>query len=108
MGVSWQLQQTDRTTRLWEVASLESEALAVRHPNYVNNISFAPDSALLAIGSSGDSSGIWDLTTNSFRFKLNLNGVEVVRFSVDGRYLTAGSRGGRCKNVECREWEPTH
>jgi WD40 repeat protein/tetratricopeptide (TPR) repeat protein len=90
----------DGTTRVWEIAALESDLLPIYHPNYISAVAFARDRNLLAIGSSGRSSRLFDLAGGRNRFSLGIEFENAIAFSSDGRLLAAG-----CSDRRAQIWD---
>lgn len=78
--------------KIWDTATGAYLTL-VGHLDPIYCVIFAPDSRLLASGSSDDTVRVWDITTGSLLHTLrsHSSSVHCVTFSPDGLFLVSGS-----------------
>ncbi|MEV0400410.1 protein kinase [Actinoallomurus sp. NPDC050550] len=86
---------TDKTVRLWDVATRRTTATLTGFTDDVNSVAFSPDGKTLASGSHDGTVRLWDVATGRTTATLtdSSNSVLSVAFSPDGRTLASGSRG---------------
>jgi RNA polymerase sigma factor (sigma-70 family) len=84
-------QGSDRTAKVWDVATGKELATFGKHPNWVIGVAFSPDGKTLASASAGKDPQVklWDLTTGKERFTLKgaASAVSSLAFSADGKIL---------------------
>jgi len=83
-----------RRVRLWDVASQTCTAALTGPDGAASSVAFAPDSAMLASGNSGQPVHLWRLTSRFRRGPITLAGdtdVVSVAFSPDGTLLATGN-----------------
>lgn len=95
----------DGMVHIWDIATLEQQAVLEGHLYYVGSITFSDDGMLLA---SGDNSGIvrlWDMETMGERATLDSeDGISDIAFSPDGEMVAAGNINNvKVWNVMSRE-----
>jgi len=87
---------TDRTMRLWDLASSETIRIFSGHTNYIGGLAFSPDGKYLATASFDGTARVWDVVTGetiqTFRHPYGLEFGPA--FSPDGKYLVTGSNDG--------------
>lgn len=83
----------DKTIRLWNLASGQTQAALSGHAGTILSIAFSPDSKLLASGSSDHSVRLWAVENGqtSFTLTAHSNIVTGVAFSPDGTLLASAS-----------------
>ena len=93
---------SDKTVRIWDVATGEERAVLARRAERVEAVAVAPDGRWLAVGGWGRTVRIWDVATAQQRRALaaRTKWVGAVAASPDGRWLATGSRNG-----SVRIWE---
>ncbi|GAA3466007.1 nSTAND1 domain-containing NTPase [Nonomuraea roseola] len=83
---------TDKTARLWDVATHEQIGAPLPGHGMIFSLAFSPDGTTLATGGGDDTAHLWDLAT---REQVVLTGhtkpVTSVAFSPDGRTLATAS-----------------
>jgi WD40 repeat protein len=84
---------TDRTIKLWDVASGRELRTLRGHTNWVQSVAFSPDGRSLASGSIDRTVKLWDVVSGRALRTLTGNSGRVwsVAFSPDGRTLASGS-----------------
>ncbi len=82
-----------RTIKLWDVATRQNIATLERQRDWVESVSFSPDSRTLASGSHDGMVKLWDVATrqNIATLEGHSGSVESVSFSPDGSTLASGS-----------------
>ena len=86
---------SDRTVRLWDVASATEIATLTGHTDGVHSVSFSPDGATLASGSSDRTVRLWDVASATETTILrHTRNVSSVSFSPNGLILASGSSDG--------------
>ena len=85
----------DRTVRIWNVVTGESEAKLKGHSGWVNSVVFSPDGSHVVSGSDDGTMHFWNVATGEFEAELKRHscGVKVnsVDFSPDGSLVVSGS-----------------
>jgi WD40 repeat protein len=83
---------SDKTARLWDLATGQATATLTHHGGYVVSVAFSPDGRTLAT-STGDIVQLWDLATGQATATLfgHTEHVWSVAFSPDGHTLATGS-----------------
>ena len=84
---------TDRTIKLWDVATSTLKTTLEGPTRFVNSVAFSPDGKLLASGSDDDTVKLWDVTIGTLKATLtgHEGNVNSVAFSPDGKLLASGS-----------------
>ncbi|MBM3216929.1 hypothetical protein FJZ36_18700, partial [Candidatus Poribacteria bacterium] len=84
---------SDKTVRLWDVASRREVAALAGHTSDVLSVSFSPDGRTLASGSDDNTVRLWDVASRREVAALagHTEPVLSVSFSPDGRTLASGS-----------------
>jgi WD40 repeat protein len=84
---------SDKTARLWDVATGRELAVLRGHVDEIQTLAFRPDGRYLATGSWDKTARLWDVATG--RELAVLKGhegyINTLAFSPDGRYLATGS-----------------
>ncbi|MGW2398128.1 nSTAND1 domain-containing NTPase [Kitasatospora sp. NPDC001664] len=94
---------SDRTVRLWDVATGTTTATLTDPFGTVNSVAFSPDGRTLATGGSDDTVRLWDVATGEYARILNIGPgpVNSVVFSPDGHTIATAS-GDRAPQIEQR------
>jgi WD40 repeat protein len=83
---------SDRTARLWEVASGKEIGVLRGHAYSVQSVAFSPDGRTLATGSEDGTARLWEVATGKEIAVLDHEGsVDSVAFSPDGHTLATVS-----------------
>jgi len=84
---------SDRTIRLWDVATGAHKHTLSGHQSYIYSVAFSPDRLTLASGSENGRIRLWNVTTGQYRVTLegHKDVVRSVAFSPDGKTLASGS-----------------
>ncbi len=84
---------SDRTVKLWDVATRDNVATLEGHSSWVHSVAFSPDGTMLASGSSDRTVKLWDVATrdNVATLEGHSSWVHSVAFSPDGTMLASGS-----------------
>ncbi|MFF7127497.1 trypsin-like peptidase domain-containing protein [Streptomyces sp. NPDC008240] len=84
---------SDRTVRLWDVATGRTRAILRGHTDSVTSVAFSPDGRTLASAGTDATARLWDVATGRTRGILrgHSSWVTSVAFSPDGRTLATGS-----------------
>ena len=84
---------SDKTIKLWDVASGICLKTLSGHSGVVYSVSFSPDGKYLASGSADKTIKLWDVASgrNLQTLRRHSGSVESVSFSPDGKYLASGS-----------------
>jgi WD40 repeat protein len=84
---------TDRTVKLWDVATGQQLAALKGHTDIVYSVAFSADGKRLATGSRDSTVKLWDVATGQElnALKGQTNPVRSVAFSSDGKRLATGS-----------------
>ena len=87
---------TDRTARVWDLATGTTRTTLQGHTLGVNGVAFSPDGTLIATASTDRTTRIWDLATGTTCATLDghTSGVNGVAFSPDGSLLATASNDG--------------
>ena len=87
---------SDKTVRIWDVATGEERAVLARRAERVEAVAVAPDGRWLAVGGWGRTVRIWDVATGQQRRALatRTKWVGALAVSPDGRWLATGSHNG--------------
>lgn len=95
---------TDRTIKLWDVATGALLHTLQGHSWSVESVAFSPDGATLASASWDHTVKLWDVATGALRRTLTGHSAEVlsVAFSPDGRVLATSGR-----DSSLRYWDPS-
>ncbi|MFF3085796.1 trypsin-like peptidase domain-containing protein [Streptomyces nojiriensis] len=85
---------TDRTARLWDVATGKTRTILTGHRDAVWSVALSPDGRTLATGSADRTARLWDVATGKTRTILtgHTDWVHFVAFSPDGRTLATGGK----------------
>lgn len=85
----------DRRARvsIWPMGA-GKPATAMALPSGVSSLAFAPDGGALAVASSDGAVGVWNMASNTWRFRLlrHEEGIPCVRFSPDGKWIVTAGR----------------
>ncbi len=83
---------TDKTIKLWDVATHELKQTLRGHENYVESVSFSPDGRLLASGSADTTIKVWEIPSGNLKQTLKGNGNPVlsVAFAPQAQLLASG------------------
>ncbi|MBW4446485.1 MAG: CHAT domain-containing protein [Spirirestis rafaelensis WJT71-NPBG6] len=84
---------SDKTIKLWDVATGSPKQTLTGHSEWVNSVAFSPDGKTLASGSGDKTIKLWDVATGKLSQTLtgDRNLVFSVAFSPDGKTLASGS-----------------
>ncbi|MBU0656516.1 MAG: NACHT domain-containing protein [Gammaproteobacteria bacterium] len=84
---------SDRTVKLWDVASGECLKTFDQHQGEVLSVTFSPDGSKLASGSGDQTVKLWDVASGEClkTFDRHTGGVNSVDFSPDGGKLASGA-----------------
>lgn len=84
----------DKTIRLWDPESGDSNNILTGHTDKVNDCAFSPDGSILASASSDNSIRVWDIQSGKQLALLNghTGPVNSISFSSDGQMLVSGSQ----------------
>ena len=84
---------TDKTVKLWDVATRTNIATLEGHTDMVLSVAFSPDGVILASGSTDKTVKLWDVATrtNIATLEGHTDMVLSVAFSPDGVILASGS-----------------
>ena len=93
---------SDKTVRLWEVATGEHLHTLTGHSRFVLNVTFSPDGATLASGGWDGTIRLWEVATGRYLrvFRGHTSYVLNLAFSPDGQTLASGSQ-----DATVRLWE---
>lgn len=88
----------DRTTRLWDGASLKERAV-LEHADAVGFSTFSPDSSLLATACADGTIGIWETARGALRHRLHGHTAPVssLDFHPDGQRLVSAAADGTAR-----------
>ena len=84
---------SDKTIRLWDVATGTLKQTLIGHTDSVTSISFSPDGQTIASGSSDKTIRLWDVATGAFKQILIGSNIHVLStsFSPDGQTIVSAS-----------------
>ncbi len=84
---------SDRTIRLWDVATGTLKQTFIGHTDNVTSTSFSPDGQTIASGSSDETIRLWDVSTGAFKQILIGSHTHVlsISFSPDGKTIVSAS-----------------
>ena len=90
---------TDKTVKLWDVATRTNIATFEGHTGWVSSVAFSPNGSLLASGANDRTVKLWDVETrtNIATFEGHIGRVSSVAFSPDGSLLASGASDGTVK-----------
>ena len=93
---------SDKTARLWDVATGKQLRSFEGHAAYILSVAFSPDGRTVLTGSDDNTARLWDVTTGQElrRFEGRSDSVTSVAFSPDGRAALTGS-----KDKTARLWD---
>ena len=98
MGQCLPLHQSDRTIKLWDVATGTETATLEGHTSWVMSVAFSSDGRTLASGAAAadNSVKLWDVATgaNTATFEGHGSQVRSVAFAPDDRTVASGSHDG--------------
>lgn len=85
---------SDKTARVWDVASRAAPKILRGHEGPVNSVVFSPDGLRVATGSDDETVRVWDAENATEMAVLHghAGSVTSVAFSPDGAFLVTGSR----------------
>ena len=105
--LAWAL--SDRTIRLWDVATGENTGTLAGHRARVYSVAFSSDGKTLASGSSQwdqHTVRLWDVATEREILKISHSGrVASVTFSPDGTILASAAGNDETKNYTVKLWD---
>jgi WD40 repeat protein len=84
---------SDKTVRLWDVATGAALQRLEGHSDWVWSVAFSPDGKQIVSGSSDETVRLWDVATGAALQKLEGHSgwVRSVAFSLDGKQIVSGS-----------------
>ncbi|KAL9047924.1 MAG: hypothetical protein Q9162_007910 [Coniocarpon cinnabarinum] len=84
---------SDRTVKLWDVATGKEHQTLSGHSSWVNTVAFSPDGKLVASASDDQTVKLWDVATGEEHQTLSghSGGVNAVAFSPDGKLVASAS-----------------
>lgn len=87
---------TDKTVRLWSVATGKEIKRFIGHKSVVKSVTFSPDGELVLSGSRDKTLRLWSVATGKEikRFTGHVGYVESVAFSPDGQFVLSSSNDG--------------
>ncbi|WP_329244384.1 helix-turn-helix domain-containing protein [Streptomyces sp. NBC_01478] len=87
----------DKTLRLTDLATDETQSITTGHTDVVGSVAFGPDGHTLATGSNDGTARLWQADTGQSRTTLSdrTGPLDSVAFSPDGHTLATGSGIGR-------------
>jgi AAA ATPase domain/WD domain, G-beta repeat len=95
---------SDKTIKLWDLATGKEIHTLLDHQEYVSSVSFSPDGQTLASSSWDKTIKLWNLATRQEirTFFVHKNGVNSVSFSPDGQTLASSSADNTIKLWQIR------
>ncbi|PMB43350.1 hypothetical protein CEN41_13160, partial [Fischerella thermalis CCMEE 5330] len=84
---------SDKTTKLWDIASGKVIQTLTGHSNLVKSVVFSPDGKIVASGSNDNTIKLWNVATGKEirTFTAHTSFVTSLAFSNDGKVLASGS-----------------
>ncbi len=105
--LAWGL--SDRTIRLWDVATGENTVTLAGHRSWVYSVAFSSDGKTLASGSyewDQNTVRLWDVATGREVLKVSHSGrVASVAFSPDSTILASAAGDEKAKNYTVKLWD---
>ncbi|KAI5460978.1 WD40-repeat-containing domain protein [Mariannaea sp. PMI_226] len=89
----------DRTVRVWDAATGESQQTLEGHSSWVTSVAFSPDGLWIASGSGDRTIRIWDSATGQCQQTLegHSGSIMSIAFSADSQQIISGSDDGMIK-----------
>jgi uncharacterized protein with WD repeat len=96
---------SDKTVKLWDVATGKLQATFQGHTDSVGSVGFSPDGKTLASASYDKTVKLWDVGTGKERATLHgrIDGLLRVAFSPDGKTLASSFDNGKLWDVAGKE-----
>jgi dipeptidyl aminopeptidase/acylaminoacyl peptidase len=90
---------SDRTVKLWDVATGKEAGGHTEHTAVVTSVAFSPDGRTLASGAWDLSVKLWDVASGKVRAELrgHADGINAIAFSPDGKLLASASADSTVK-----------
>lgn len=85
---------TDKTIKIWDIATGKAITTLTEHSDLVTTISFSPDGKTLASGSRDKTIKIWNIETGNTTLTEHNAEVSGISFSPDGKTIASGSGDG--------------
>jgi WD40 repeat protein len=100
----------DKTIKLWNVRSGESEFTLKGHTAFVSAVAFACDGKTLASGSGDQTIKLWDVESGKElrTLKGHVGDISTVTFAYDGKALASGSRDSTVRLWNIKNGNPSH